>query len=278
MSGVPHALFRPEFPRSNGYDPDWIMDNQMGPNPLWLGEWLSEALGIKEGMRVLDLGCGKAMTSIFWAREYNVQVWAADLWISQDENWQRINAAGLTDRVYPMRVEAHSLPFAQEFFDVIVSVDAYQYFGTDELYLAYLSRFLRPKGQIGIVVPGLMQPFEVEIPSHLMQKQSNGHRFWEDDCISFKTAAWWRELWERSNRVEVSLVDTQKDGWRYWRDFEIDLVKTGKNIFPSDDEVLHADQGRYLGFVRAVGMRRENACGLNLYDPNVIATLDNGEG
>ena len=36
---------------------------------------------IEPGMKVLDLGCGKAMSSIFLAREFRVSVWATDLWI-----------------------------------------------------------------------------------------------------------------------------------------------------------------------------------------------------
>lgn len=42
-------LMKPEFPRSAKYDPDWMMDNQMGPNALWLMEWLCEALDRDRG-------------------------------------------------------------------------------------------------------------------------------------------------------------------------------------------------------------------------------------
>ncbi len=38
------------------------------------------------GLRVLDLGCGRASSSIFLCREFGVQVWAADLWFSASEN------------------------------------------------------------------------------------------------------------------------------------------------------------------------------------------------
>jgi len=30
-----------------------------------------------------------------------------------------------------LRIEAHDLPFAQEFFDVALSIDSYHYFGVD---------------------------------------------------------------------------------------------------------------------------------------------------
>jgi len=278
MTQGKHALFRTEFPRSNTYDPGWVMDNQMGPNALWLTEWLSAKMDLKPGMRVLDLGCGKAMTSIFLAREFGVQVFAADLWIDPDKNWPRIRDAGVADRVFTFRAEAHALPFAEGFFDAVVSVDAYQYFGTDELYLGYLSRLVRPGGGIGIVVPALMQPFEGGIPQHLTQKLSNGTVFWEDECICFLTREKWRALWERSNRVDVAVADELPGGWKYWRDFETELERAEKNLFPSVAEALDADRGKYIGFVRLVGIRREGGRSLNLYDPALIASMqDSGE-
>ena len=63
--------------------------------------------------------------------------------------------------------EAHSLPIAREFFDAIVSFDAYHYFGTDDLYLGYISQFVRPGGFMAIVVPGIVQEVTGGVPSHL---------------------------------------------------------------------------------------------------------------
>ena len=71
-------------------------------------------------MRVLDLGCGRAPSSIFLRREFGVQVWATDLWFSASENLERIRDAGVDDGVFPIHADARSLPFAAEFFDAIV--------------------------------------------------------------------------------------------------------------------------------------------------------------
>ncbi len=264
MADIKRLLNKPEFPISSRYEPDWVLDNQMGPNALWLVEWLTEVLALKPGMRVLDLGCGRALTSIFLAKEFGVQVWAADLWISPDHNRKRVEAAGVGSSVFPLRAEAHALPFPEDFFHAIVSIDAYHYFGTDVLYLGYLSRFLCPDGFVGIVVPGLMQPI-LDIPEHLARPQSNGKIFWEDECWSFQTADWWRNHWARNRCITDLRVDMLKDGWRHWRDFERVLEATGKSIFPSDAEVLEMDQGRYIGFVRAIA-RRAGQVGTNLYD------------
>lgn len=65
------------FPLASKYDPQWVIENQMGPNALWLMEWLCRDMHLRPGMRVLDMGCGKAISSIFLAKEFGVQVWAA---------------------------------------------------------------------------------------------------------------------------------------------------------------------------------------------------------
>ena len=58
------------FPRAAKYHPAWILASVSGSaNPLWLSEWLAEAINFQPGMRVLDLGCGRAASSIFLRRE-----------------------------------------------------------------------------------------------------------------------------------------------------------------------------------------------------------------
>lgn len=261
------------FPQSNGYDADWVLSNNMGPNALWLTEWLTEEIDLQPGARVLDLGCGKAITSIFLAKELNVNVWAADLWVSADDNWQRAQEMNLENSVFPIQVECHALPFPAGFFDAVVSIDAYHFFGTDDLYLGYLSRFVRPGGTIAVVVPGLTRSVDDGVPEHLTTKQSNGTAFWEDECNSFHTKEWWQGLWERSNKVDVVLADTLPDGWRYWRDFENALEKTGKNPFPSVAEALNKDQGETIGFVRIIAQPKPGAETMNLYEPSLLTRV-----
>src|SRR5262249_17968545 len=119
------------FPRASSYHPEWVLAGVSGgANPLWMTEWLAEALDLRPGMRVLDLGCGRAMSSIFLRREFGVQVWATDLWFNPSENLQRIRDAGMEDGVFPLRADARLLPFAPEFFDAIVSIDSFIYYGT----------------------------------------------------------------------------------------------------------------------------------------------------
>lgn len=238
------------YPRSAKYDPGWVLENQMGPNVLWLTESLAQLLELKPAMRVLDLGCGKAISSIFLAKEFDLQVWAADLWINPSENWKRIKEVELEDQVYPIYAEAHTLPFGEQFFDAILSMDAYHYFGTDELYLGYILRFLKSGGQIGVIVPGLREEIGEHIPTHLKE-------FWQWEFYSFHSPTWWRRHWSKTGLVSVELADLDPDGWQVWLRWEKLIAK-----LESDDsarkeaEMLSLDAGRNLGFTRIVARKK----------------------
>ena len=236
------------YPRSAKYDPEWVLKGWMGPNVLWLAEWLSEKMELKPGMRVLDMGCGKALSSVFFAREFGVQVWANDLWISATENWQRIKEAGLEKQVYPIHAEAHDLPYAEEFFDAIVSLDSYQYYGTDDLYLSYFHKFLRPGGQIGIVVPGLAREITGKVPEHLT--------FWVDECWCFHTAGWWQKHWDKLSVIKDVETDLLPDGVKDWVQYDKACGEAGTLKFPSEVVPLEADKGRYMALIRVVGWRK----------------------
>jgi len=235
------------YPRSTRYDPAWIMENQMGPHPLWLMEALTDVMPLQGGSRVLDLGAGTALTSIFLAKEFEVSVVAADLWVDPTDNQRRIHAAGVEDLVLPVRVQAHDLPFGDESFDAIVSVDAYHYFGTGELYLSRCAQMLRPGGRIGIVVPGLAAELET-LPPHLAA-------VWDPACWTFHGPAWWRRHWERSGSVDVERADLLPEGWKEWLLWLEVCEEMGVDTDPNEIRMVGEDAGRNLGFSRIVARK-----------------------
>jgi SAM-dependent methyltransferase len=207
------ALRRPDvYPRSAAYDPRWMVDQCMGPNPLWLAEDLARDCRLRPGMKVLDLGCGTGMTSVFLAREYGVQVWAAEHWLSAEDNAARFRAAGVAGQIHSVAAEAHALPFGEGQFDVIVSVDAYHYFGTADLYIGYIIKFLARGGQLAIAVPSVRRELRDlgGIPGHI--RACIG---WE--TLSLHTPDWWRFHWEQSRLIEVTAARAQPDGWTDWK-------------------------------------------------------------
>ncbi len=233
------------YPRSSRYDPRWIYENARGSHCLWLMEALSEVMVLQPGMRVLELGCGKAIGSIFLAKEWGVQLWAVDIDVDPTENWERIVAAGVRGQVTPLRADARNLPFADGFFDAVVGVNSLQYFGTDDLYLpARLIKVVRPGGQIGMIVPGLLREFDGEVPGYLTP-------YWDPIFFSWHSPSWWRRHWGQTGLVEVRVTDTLDDGEGYA------VFRTWEQVMKSEQRLVEVDGGRNITFVRLVAQKKE---------------------
>lgn len=196
MSAI-DSLRRPDrYPRSSTYDPRWVLDLDMGPHPLWQLEDLLPELGLSPGMRVLDLGCGRGATSVFLARECEVEVVACDLWVPTEAAQAVFDGAGVGASVTAVNADVRAIPFTEEEFDAIVSVDAFEYFGTDVHLLPLLLRVLRPGAAIGVSTPALrMDPYAAPVPDYV--SAAVGH-----EAAAWHSPSWWQRHWELSGLVD----------------------------------------------------------------------------
>ncbi|MEA4902687.1 SAM-dependent methyltransferase [Desulfitobacterium sp.] len=102
-------------------------------------------------MRILGLGCGCGLSTLLLAKKYGVSVFAADLWISPTENYERFQSIGIDDKAVPISVDAtKGLPFADRYFDLLFTVDAYHYFGDTSEMLPSLVPFVKRGGYIAV--------------------------------------------------------------------------------------------------------------------------------
>ena len=140
-----------QFPKTGHFDVGLVRSKIMGPNTLKLCEELlddpvagfaglaggdSVAARLAPGSVVLDLGSGSGISSVMLAREYGFATFAADLWSDPGDHMRFFESLGLTNRdICPVKADANALPFATGFFDAVVSVDSYSYFGRDPEFL-----------------------------------------------------------------------------------------------------------------------------------------------
>lgn len=222
-------------------------ENMMGPNSVRIIEELTGSLKqkLKKGMRILDLGCGRGLTSIFLAEEFEATVFAVDLWISATENHRRFRELGLDDRIIPIHAEAHDLPFSEEYFDLAVCIDAYHYFGADEGYLtSHLAPLVKKGGEIAVGVPGLKREFTDGVPPEMQP-------YWFDD-INIHSCDWWLELWKKSEMVDVLGCSEMKCcdlAWKEWLVCDNDYARR-------DIGMMQAEGGKYFNIVSIIGSRR----------------------
>lgn len=215
----------------------------MGPNSFRL---LSELIEKRpEGAtfdRTLDLGCGCALTSVFMANETNSKtVYAFDLWVSASENYARIKQNNLEEKIIPIHGDAMDMPFAEEYFDAIISVDSYHYFGCKKgVFTEKILPYIKKNGYVMIAIPGLREEPTGEL-SELFCEWAEG-----DDSELFKTVEWWENLLisECGDTCEIIVreADCYDIAWREW-------FETGHEFGIRDKEYL--DKGLYdlLNFV-----------------------------
>ena len=159
-----------KYEKSEKYNIELINQKMMGPNPIKLEEELLKDNKIKKGSVVMDLGSGQGITSVFLAKEYGFKVYATDLWSEAEENRKFFAKMGLTDEeIISGSSDATDLKYEKEFFDAVISIDSYNYFGRDENYLdEKLLPFVKKGGYIYIVVPGLKKDCHDNIPKELL--------------------------------------------------------------------------------------------------------------
>ncbi len=215
----------------------------MGPNSFrLLDELLRRCPAGVSFDRTLDLGCGMALTSVFLANETPArQVYAFDLWVSASDNLQRIRSLQLEDRIIPIHGDAMDMPFAHDWFDTVVSVDSYHYFGAKKgVFAEKILPFVRTGGQVMIAVPGLKEEPQGEM-KELFETWAEG-----DDSLTFKTVRWWKELLEEEcgDRCDIEVTEGEcfDAAWEDW-------FSTGHEYGLRDREFLDRGLDRILNFV-----------------------------
>jgi len=191
------AILRDQrFPLSAKYDMEWLLDHAMGSQCLWLMEGLTREMQLKPGMRVLDLGCGTGLTSKFLAQEFGVHVYATDLWVPATDTWKNVCEWNLQGKITPIHAEAHSLPFADGFFDAVTVVNSYQFYGASDLYFNwYLGNLVKEGGQCAFALPCLTKELAV-YPDDWK----------ETDQLYYHTIDWWHDYFGKC-RANIQLVD-----------------------------------------------------------------------
>ena len=127
------------------------------------------------------------------------------------------------------------MPFAQNYFDSIVSVDSYHYFGCKPgVFAEKILPFVKENGHVMIAVPGLREQPQGEL-KQLFETWAEG-----DDSQLFRTASWWENLLkdECGDRCEVRVLEAEcyDTAWQEW-------FQSGHEFGVRDKEFL--DKGLY---------------------------------
>lgn len=228
---------------SDNNNMEFLKATMMGPNAMRVSEELASHLNIDENMRILDLGCGCGLSTLLLTKKYGASVFAADLWISPTENYERFQSIGIADKAVPISVDAtKGLPFANGYFDLLFSVDSYHYFGDTAEMLPSIIPLVKKGGYVAVAIPGLKYEFGENVPEKMRP-------FWNEEIArTIHSLDWWKELWMEEAGIE--LVDVRemaccKQAWDEW-------LSAYHPVVAGDIEMMKAENGKYFNLIQLI--------------------------
>lgn len=214
-------------------------ETMMGPNTIRLLGEIMDRYPLNTAGRIMDLGCGAGLSSLYLARETGAKVFAVDLWCSATDNFRRFQNWNADDQIIPIHANALDLPFADEYFDAVVSVDAYHYFACNPEYFGEkLLPLVKDGGTVLIVVPGLKEEFDGEVPLEILEWAG-------EEYALFHSCQWWRKTIGEHPFVAAAEFVQMECGdiaWREWFD-------SGHEYALRDKAFFDKGIGKYLNFV-----------------------------
>ena len=198
----------------NRFTDDFIKQSLMGPNVvLMLEELCGGRLPDGRCARICDLGCGAGLSSLAIASAGEGCVHAVDAWNSPEDNGDRFNAFPFGEHIVAVQAEAPDLPFDEGFFDALVCLDSYNYFGRAEGVIDKVASYVKPSGKLYLAIPGVRSeptPADLEV---------FGLSWSTEQMAYIKTPGWWEGLLSRSRSVRIErmfLMRCHEQAWRDW--------------------------------------------------------------
>ena len=225
-----------------------LKETMWGPNAIRQSEELASHFTITKDMRILDLGCGPGLSSLYLVQEYGAEVFATDLMMDPTENYKRFQSLGIADKAIPMMIDAtQPMPFAKAYFDVVFSVGAYNVFGDNEEMLSRLASYVKKGGYIAVSFPGLKYEFGDNVPPEMQP-------FWDDvpdmaRCI--RGIEWWQDLWSKAEGREIVNISEQACHDIAWEEYLATLNPNDK-YGKWDLDMMAAEDGKYYNTIQLI--------------------------
>ena len=236
------------FPKANSFPANLVREKIMGPNPLKICEELLSEVNLAPGSVVCDLGSGTGITSAMLAREYGFDVYAVDLWSNPVENRAFFDELGISgETIHPVKADAaQGLPFSAEFFDAVVSVDSYNYYGRDPHYLGEkLLPYVKRDGMLYLAIPGMVHDCHNNLPACLLES-------WTPEQLEYMhDIAWWRSMFEKTEGIEIVEMRAMECTAEAWADW----LACDNPYAQGDRAAIEADALEYLNTI-AITLRK----------------------
>jgi SAM-dependent methyltransferase len=230
---------RSRYPELDAYARHELYEDCSGGGGLYLAGRMARTLRLKPGDIVLDLGCGKGAATMFLARHFGVRVIGVDLWTPATDLDQKFTAHGYRDLIVPLHLDVTGeLPFADNYFDAVFSMNSFSFYGDNLAFVRRLLRHVKPGGQLCIGGQVLTSEFTTEqlqnpplVYSFQLPPPAEGVDVFTDDFRKHHTPGWWRDLFEASGLLRVEHCEMLDDADVLYEELVHDEYEYNTNPF-----------------------------------------------
>ena len=223
--------------------PQFIQENMMGPNVILILDEMLPALNVSPDMKILDLGCGRGLSSIHLAQKTKTHIIAFDLWIDANDNAGRFKQNDVEEHIFPVHGDILQKPFAHECFDMLISIDAYHYFGRNETVLdEHIAPLVKKGGKIALAFPGMKKDFNGDYPPEMLLSWTS------EDLDTMRSIRYWKRIFSASAKTKTLFVremDCYEQSWQDW-------LATDNPYAKGDSKAMNAGADEHMNFIFAL--------------------------
>lgn len=147
--------------------------------------------------------------------------------------------------IVPMQLDALQLPFAEGFFDAVISIDSYHYFGNNDTYFGkVLKPILKKNAIVGIAFPGMKYEVHHHIPAEMKP-------LWDAEALEmWHSIDWWTPKFEQYlNEFQIAEMDCFDSAWHDW-------LSCNNPYAVEDRLMIETDNGRFMNLIKLTGKVR----------------------
>ena len=157
--------------------------------------------------------------------------------------------ARLCPPIYGQLAAIGALDTPKEYFDAVISVDSYNYFGRDKSYLDdKLLPHIKGGGYVYIAIPGMKKDCHDNLPPELLLS-------WTPEQMDYMhDVKFWAELVSASKLCDVIEVAEMQSNDEVWADW----LRQENEYAVGDRKSMEAGAGKYLNFIKIILRKKQS--------------------
>lgn len=233
-----------------------IYEQCSGPGGLELAEFMADKMTIKNGRKLVDIGCNRGYQTCFLAKEYDIDIVAIDPLDdmetglpNNDYLMKNAEKFGVTNRILGVKSGVPESLLPSNYFDYAYSTTTLEMirgYAGKKMYVDALKEILRILKNGGILGLGEPMHFNKPVPPDLAKHVKNNH--WED-CFATIEETEKAVIKAGFTIIEKGYCD-ESDNW--WKKF----VKYEPFCENDDKMVVESNNNRWLSFGYVIAVKK----------------------